>query len=274
MIFVLPLGYLIASDNQSQLINPDWKSLGLNLLMVQDIASVKPAVLARPYMDNLPLWSLSYEWWFYMLFYPIVTYVKSPERQSQFVWILGVGSTLLYVLHPNAILRVLMYLSIWWLGVHLSQLYRNRQAITVRSIAFPLSGIAASTAILLFQCWMTKLQGQELQFGVHPVLELRHFAFAIVVPLGAILWRKFRWIGFDTWVKPFAILAPISYVAYISHYYLVVKADYLSFLNHAGLEWLGCMGVMFGFSYVLELKVYPALRSLLAQMTKSRFFCR
>ncbi|NJR69233.1 MAG: acyltransferase, partial [Synechococcales cyanobacterium CRU_2_2] len=164
LIFVLPLGYLIASDNQSQLINPDWKSLGLNLLMVQDIASVKPAVLARPYMDNLPLWSLSYEWWFYMLFYPIVTYVKSPERQSQFVWILGVVSALLYALHPNAILRVLMYLSIWWLGVQLSQLYRNgnRGVLTVRAIAFPLSGIAASTAILLFQCWMTKLQGQEL----------------------------------------------------------------------------------------------------------------
>ncbi len=268
LLFVFLLGYLSVSASQAGFVNPDWKNLVQNLFMLQDMASLKPAVLAKPYMGNSPLWSLSYEWWFYMLFYPLVRFIKAPQQQSKIVFGLGVVSTLLYALHPNAILRVLMYLSVWWLGVFLSRLYREERAITPRAIALPMASLALSSTILLGDCWVYRMQGNALQFGIHPILELRHFAFAIIIPLAAMLWRKLNWIGFDPLVKPFAALAPISYVAYISHYDLVVKAKYLSFLNNTALEWLGYMGLMLGFSYVLELKIYPALRSPLVQMTQ------
>ena len=48
---------------------PDFYTLLGNLLMVQDISFLKPNVICEPFLGNLPLWSLSYEWWFYLLFF-------------------------------------------------------------------------------------------------------------------------------------------------------------------------------------------------------------
>jgi peptidoglycan/LPS O-acetylase OafA/YrhL len=38
-----------------------------NVLCFQDIVSLKPNVISA-YMGNGVLWSLSYEWWFYIIF--------------------------------------------------------------------------------------------------------------------------------------------------------------------------------------------------------------
>ena len=39
-----------------------------NMLMLQDFENGKPAVICSPVYGNTPLWSLHYEWWFYMFF--------------------------------------------------------------------------------------------------------------------------------------------------------------------------------------------------------------
>jgi peptidoglycan/LPS O-acetylase OafA/YrhL len=41
-----------------------------NLFMLQDVETIKPGTIVTTY-GNSALWSLSYEWWFYMLFIPI-----------------------------------------------------------------------------------------------------------------------------------------------------------------------------------------------------------
>jgi len=63
--------YTILSVENGMLINPQWLQLSGNIFMLQDVATLKPNVICSPYLGNYPLWSLSYEWWFYMSFYMV-----------------------------------------------------------------------------------------------------------------------------------------------------------------------------------------------------------
>ena len=71
LLIVLVLGYMVECYGAGQVVDAHPKDLLLNLMMLQDISSLKPNVVVDPYMHNSPLWSLSYEWWFYMLYFPI-----------------------------------------------------------------------------------------------------------------------------------------------------------------------------------------------------------
>ena len=52
-----------------------------NLLMLQD-NELKPGNWFVPLFDNGPLWSLSYEWWFYMLFFIFIK--KSIQKNHSY----------------------------------------------------------------------------------------------------------------------------------------------------------------------------------------------
>jgi len=49
---------------------PTWLWLLGNLAMLQDV-STKPGVWIEPFFGNSPLWSLSYEWLYYLIFFPL-----------------------------------------------------------------------------------------------------------------------------------------------------------------------------------------------------------
>jgi peptidoglycan/LPS O-acetylase OafA/YrhL len=40
-----------------------------NIFMLQDINILKENVIVSPFLGNLPLWSLSYEWYFYFIYF-------------------------------------------------------------------------------------------------------------------------------------------------------------------------------------------------------------
>lgn len=265
LLLVFLTSYLLASYNQGNLINPELKVLVLNILMLQDWALVKPNVITGAYMDNTPLWSLSYEWWFYMLYFPLVRLVKNTKTLHISVFIIAFTASLIYMAHPSFVPRIIMYLAIWWTGVTLSDLYMSNKLDRVNEVFIPAIGLTAPTIVLAFNVLQSKQYGHDLLLGVHPVLELRHFVFSLFIFATSLIWRKLNWIGFDRLIKPFLILAPISYAMYISHHPIMVTATYFSFLSNALITWITYFMFLIAFSWIVEIIVYRRLSLILSR---------
>lgn len=264
LFFIFLLGYLLKCYSEGTWANPEWKTLLGNIFMLQDVISQKPNVIAATYMGNGVLWSLSYEWWFYMLFFALVTYINTKEL-NKWVNILVLVAAASYVIYPFMLNRLAMYFAIWWIGVRFADTYIKGEQYSMRSImpyAYVLLGI---TTILAFNLYIhydyTKIYSYPLV--AYPFIELRHFVFAIMVMFGAIIWKNLKWFGFNTLFGIFKYLAPCSYVIYISHHYLVVEATYLHFIGNTILEYGLYIALMIVFSYLLEVVVYNRIRKLL-----------
>lgn len=264
LFFIFLLGYLIKSYSEGALANPEWKTLLGNIFMLQDVISQKPNVIAAAYMGNGVLWSLSYEWWFYMLFFLLVTNIKS-DQLNKWVNIIVITAAVTYVIYPFIINRLAMYFAIWWIGVRFAETYIKGEKYTIKSIMPYAYVLFAITAILGFNLYIhysfTKIYSYPLV--AYPFIELRHFIFAIMVMFGAIIWKNLNWFGFNAIFGIFKHLAPCSYVIYISHHYLVVEASYLSFINNKVIEYGLYVILMIVFSYLLEVVVYNKIRKVL-----------
>jgi hypothetical protein len=152
-----------------------------------------------------------------------------------------------------------MYMSIWWLGVMLSNRYMAGEEISVKSLAGPLSGILVIFLICGLGVYRASIAGTLSGMGIHPILEMRDHFSAIAIVIIAVLWKAQKWIFFDQMVKPFLFFAPISYVLYISHHYFVVDAHYFSFMKNKAVEFSAYMLLLMAFSYVIEIIVYPRM---------------
>lgn len=266
LFFVFLLGYLTVSYNAGGWENPQIWTLVKNIFMLQDWDVVKPNVLAEPYMGNIPLWSLSYEWWFYMLYFPIATRISSGIRQAYFVFALSIVMSMLYVWSPNFLFRLLAYFGIWWAGVYLSELYMAGRHRSFKSLLLPVAAIVMIAMVFLVQVLLTRQEGGLITLGMHPLLEFRHMASAVFFVCGALVWQKLQWVGFNRLIRPFLVFAPISYVLYICHMPLMVQATYLDFIDNIFVRWFCYLAIVLVFSYLLELKVYPVIRNYFRSM--------
>lgn len=264
LFFIFLLGYLIKCYTEHGLVGADWKTLLGNIFMLQDVISQKPNVVSGTYMGNGVLWSLSYEWWFYMLFFALASNVES-KKLNQWVNVLVITATVSYLIYPFIINRLAMYFAIWWIGVRFADIYLKKEQYSLKAImpyAYVLFIIAVVLALNLYIHFnYTKMYTYPLV--AYPFVELRHFIFAIVVMFGAIVWQHFKWYGFNFIFGAFKYLAPCSYVIYISHHYLVVEATYLQFIHNRLIEYGLYIVLMIAFSYLLEVVVYNRIRKLL-----------
>ena len=260
LIVVLGIGFIVESYNRGALADVSVTELLGNLLMLQDWPPEMPGVLVDPVFGNNPLWSLSYEWWFYMLYFPLVQLTSNLKRLSLIVFGLSVASAVVYTFWPTFLPRLFMYGAIWWSGVFLADLYLKGQPITLKSCFTPLFVLTLISIILLVKILFWRQAGGALALGKHPVMELRHTGFACFSIVCAVIWHRFKWRGFNQLVGPFVVFAPISYVIYISHYHLMVTATWFDGINNAALEWLLYFLGLLLFAWFVELRLYPALR--------------
>lgn len=260
------LSYITLSHASGSLVNPQLSTLLGNVLMLQDWANVKPHTFFDPYLENNPLWSLSYEWWFYMLFFPITAFIKAPRLQDIVVFSACLLASIVYVVYPVFPIRIAMYFAIWWAGVVLARQYLNAGDVSLRSQIVPLLFLIAIVAVLLFYAIISRNEGQRLLFGMHPILELRHFSFTVFSIIAAVLWHRAGWPVFDRLIKPFAILAPISYTVYILHVPLMTQSTFLNWVDSQLLQWFGYFVVLIIVSYLIEIVLYPVVRGRLIQV--------
>lgn len=264
LIFIFLMGYLLKSYEEGALVDPDWKTLLGNIFMLQDVISLKPNVISAGYMGNSLLWSLSYEWWFYMLFFVLSKNIDSKKINMWVNWIVVIAA-LSYVIYPFIVNRIAMYFAIWWIGVRFASIYLKEGKFTFKAISSYSYVLAFIIIVLGFNLYLnysyTKIYSYPLV--AYPFIELRNFVFAFLLIFASIIWHKYNWFGFNRIFYIFKYLAPFSYVIYISHHYLVIQSTYLRFVNNKILEYALYIMLMFLFSYLIEVVIYPKIKNRL-----------
>jgi peptidoglycan/LPS O-acetylase OafA/YrhL len=254
-IFFLALAaaYFVNCLNKHTFIPIDLRELGGNILMLQDFKTGKPGVWFSPYLGNAPLWSLSYEWWFYMLFFPIITRVPVvKQRYLAFgLSIIGFGT---YWLAPNAISLFLWYFIIWWSGVEAARVYASGDTpswrnLRVQAVILSLMCFAQAIALVTWK----KILHHPTSFGLHPVLEFRHFVFSLIVFVLALWSSPAHRHRMQMALRPFAMLAPISYGLYILHYPITVESHFLNGIHNRWLETLVYCVIAVALAWIAEI---------------------
>jgi len=261
LIMVFLLNYLlIYIKNGATPIN-GYNLLG-NLFMLQDVAGLKLNVITPPFLGNTPLWSLSYEWWFYMLFFLLITLIK--KRISLWVYAIGILCAVSYIFYPFFLNRLLMYLTIWWLGVDLAKIYMSDEEINFKSMKTGLIAICICIIVLSINVyinqhsWSARLK-TPISIGISPWLEVRHFGFALVAVCISLLWKKLKWVGFKYTFGFFEPLAKISFGIYISHWFLISHANYLDFIPNLIVRLILYSIICILFAYFIERVLYTKI---------------
>lgn len=198
-----------------------WESLVGTLFAVQDIPLLKPGVITEPYLGNDPLWSLSYEIFFYLVF-PLVMILwrRSPIVTRWVVPAICVVAYGSFLIAPNHFSLVASYFLMWWAGAMAAHLYM-RESLRVRNAIPEFVGLAALTVT----AGMGVVAYGSAGIGYFPILILRHCATVLILfavlftPLRGLMARlSFRVVG------PAATVAGISYGLYVVHYPIMVQS--------------------------------------------------
>ena len=213
-IFLLSL--LLAGSSNPDADATSWRNLVGNLLMLQDFDYLKPGVWFNVFAGNDPLWSLSYEWWFYFGFFALHKYIPT-ERRGMVALSVSIAGVISFGLAANQISLFATYFVIWWAGTEIARAHLARQRLPWQAIAL----LSVQAVVLLFPVAAALNGGSRLVFGAHPFLELRHVLFAIVSLLLAMCWQRLDWRGFRAIFGPFRPIAPISYGLYVTHFPIV-----------------------------------------------------
>jgi len=271
LVAVMFVSYFTESYEAGGFIDPDLPSLLGNLFMLQDWSVANPNVLIDPYMGNGPLWSLSYEWWFYMLFFPLCTFINSNNANA-IAFSLSIAASIIYIFYPYFAIRIFMYLAIWWAGAYIGALYLEQRHRDFKALLVPCGALAAIALSLSINVYLFVNSTQEtLLYGIHPFNELRHFVFALIAIIGGWVWLKSGWVFYKATLHHFRLLAPISYAIYICHDPIMRGATYLAFIENPVLRWLGYFAIMLLISFIIEILIYPTARRRLQPKVEALF---
>ncbi|WP_205647882.1 acyltransferase family protein [Acuticoccus yangtzensis] len=222
LIIACLIGAVVALDNGNLAAIMDWRRLFGTLAGLQDVSALKPGVIVDPYAGNTPLWSLSYEMFFYLIFpLALMLWHRMPRSSNYIIGVISFASFAFYILIPNHLSLVTAYFLVWWCGAMAANAYlsgaRNALALTT-----PLLWLSALTGLAVLNVtW----QGFS-SFGTYPFLMVRHFVVAIFLiifffgPLGVCA-ARISWPA----AKPIIFLASISYGLYAFHYPILIRWD-------------------------------------------------
>ena len=246
LIVALLVTYISKSIDRNMLVDVGADNLIGNLINLQDLNRL-PGMWFGPYQANTPLWSLSYEWWFYMMFFPIFLYVK-PQAQKYLALGLSVLGFFTFWLFPNKISITLEYFIIWWTGVEIARTWVANHKIDKPVVRY----LAVSYIIMIGLLGLQVLMFDgKLRLEKHPIIELRHFCYAAALLVIGFIWRKTGSWGYKYLLRPFLIFAPISYGIYVFHFPIMSKYHILP-IDNKPLYYLVTFAIVVGLSYLVE----------------------
>ncbi len=221
-LFSLLISFLLCSHLPAKIeLHTDLKTLVGNLLMWQDLSN-KPGNRVSVYAGNDPLWSLSYEFWFYALY---IGYVKFQahfrlDARSMFYSVVLVSALawLCYLRYNSHAFLVITYFSIWCLGVYSHDLYAFGTGLRLRNYAPVMLVFSGLTLLILIPVFNYYRRSIPLIPILYPTLVARHFVFALVAILTGLAWYRTGLIGYRFILAPFAFFAPFSYALYVLHF--------------------------------------------------------
>ncbi len=272
LLAIFLITWLFESYRAGGPVNPEPGNLLGNFLMLQDLGSQYPGTLFLPYLDNGPLWSLSYEWWFYLLFFPLVTRVHNRNLHYVAYGIACIAAVA-YLFFPVFPLRVLIHFAIWWTGAYLAYLFISGNHFKPVALLLPVIALAFITMLQAFSVWRYfELHGQLPGFLPHPVNELRHFSFTLFIVVSGLVWLRLGSPLYQWLLRPFVYFAPISYGIYICHDPVMRDATYLSFIGQPVVEWSLYFLIVLGLSALVERVLYPKARVRLKPAVENLFY--
>ena len=241
-------------------------NLAGNLINLQDIKRI-PNNWFQPYYGNNPLWSLSYEWWFYILFFPIFKYIK---EKLQIIVALGISvfGFITFILYNNKISITLEYFFIWWSGVEIARAWLAEGNISRKTYINVFGGYL----IMIVLCGLTVVSHKgKLNVEAHPVIELRHFFFGITIITIGILWRRIKFIGYKYILKPFLLFSSISYGIYVFHAPLTYRNSSLFVSGNLPMDYLIGFIATIILAYVFEVPVQKFINNITKKFLKKDF---
>ena len=240
--------------------NFSWFDLLGNFIMLQDISFLKPGTWFDPFLGNVVLWSLSYEWWFYILFLLAYKTIFKIQKRIYYVFVFSSISYTFYLMIPNQISLISSYFIIWWLGVEFADIF-------LRYHRFPLGKIKPILLSLFSMCILTAIPVffvNKIELGLYPFLIFRHFFISFLISIVALVWYNYKMIFFDRIFGIFAAIAPISYGLYIFHYPILIQWKLSIYLDNIWLASIIKVVLLLSLSYLIEVKLQPIVNSYIA----------
>lgn len=233
-----------------------------NLFMLQDVSSLKRGVWFDTYGGNAPLWSLSYEWWFYVL-YGVIAILG--RRSGWFLpLIISLVGYLTYEIKPNQISLFASYFYIWWCGVEMANEYFSTGKVSFVGQLQTSAVCCFMTVLWLLPVLRLWLLGGDIKLGVDPFLQFRHSASALVFVAIIVLafWWRFEFRALRPVMTVPLWFASISYAIYVIHQPVL---NIFSFIMPESNRFavVGCSFiVVLMLSWLLEKRIQPLMRRI------------
>jgi peptidoglycan/LPS O-acetylase OafA/YrhL len=195
----------------------EWNRVFSTLLLLYNVVPYMPP----PLSINGPLWTLAFEWWFY-LFAGLSSALLS--KRSPIRWLLFSGLLLIFLLQPSGILFWVFFI-VWYSGFFLGYIHSRN---FLNSPNFWL--ISSSILLICFFCIFVTGQGAPVKYLIEPLQRLGNRAhitmmfvsFIMTVVLAALIRMNCVW-------RIFVKASSYSYTLYLVHFPLLLLA--FSFLH-------------------------------------------
>lgn len=262
LVITFILSIIVAIINHHHFTREDVRILLGNIFMMQDLPS-KPGCITWPFLDNYPLWTLSYECGFYLMFYPVYIFFvkeKTIKMSSTYVVLcISLIGWVVYMLFPHHLFLVVAYFSLWWTGVACAQIYLEYKTFTLKTLKPALISLFVMAFVTSIPYFRALVNGEFIHYLKYPALTFRHYMVSIVFILLALAWWQIKLVGFDVLVGWFKVFAPISYAMYVIHIGFIT-------VNMPGINPYIALAIritlIFGVAYLLEIKLQPVFNRL------------